>query len=60
MRADELCAAFGMSKSDGANKAKLIRDMFDMIQYNPVDRKAFLRQTIGGTDFRLLLRRKLP
>lgn len=35
MRADELCAAFGVSKSGGANKAKLIRDMFDMIQADP-------------------------
>ena len=35
MRADELCAAFGVSKSGGANKAKLIRDMFDMIQFDP-------------------------
>jgi hypothetical protein len=35
MRADELCAAFGVSQSSGANKAKLIRDMFDMFQFDP-------------------------
>ena len=35
MRADELCAAFGVSKSTGANKAKVIRDLFDMIQFDP-------------------------
>jgi hypothetical protein len=35
MRADELCAAFGVSKSSGSNKAKLIRDMFDMYQMDP-------------------------
>ena len=35
MRADELCAAFGVSKSSGSNKAKLIRDLFDMHQMDP-------------------------
>jgi hypothetical protein len=35
MRADELCAAFGVSQSSGANKAKLIRDMFGMFQFDP-------------------------
>ena len=35
MRADELCAAFGVSQSSGANKAKLIRDMFGMWQFDP-------------------------
>ena len=35
MRADELCAAFGVSKSSGSNKAKLIRDLFDMYQMDP-------------------------
>jgi hypothetical protein len=35
MRADELCAAFGVSQSSGANKAKLIRDMFGMFQMDP-------------------------
>lgn len=35
MRADELCAAFGVSQSSGANKAKLIRDMFKMYQMDP-------------------------
>lgn len=35
MRADELCAAFGVSQSSGANKAGQIRDMFDMIQLDP-------------------------
>jgi hypothetical protein len=35
MRADELCAAFGVNQSSGANKAKLIRDMFGMFQFDP-------------------------
>ena len=35
MRADELCARFGVSKSSAANKARLIRDMFDMVQMDP-------------------------
>jgi hypothetical protein len=35
MRADSLCTAFGVSKSSGANKAKLIRDMFDMSPFDP-------------------------
>lgn len=35
MRADELCAAFGVSKSSGANKAAQIRDMFGMYQFDP-------------------------
>ncbi len=35
MRADELCAAFGVSRSSGANKAKLIRDTFNMYQFDP-------------------------
>jgi len=35
MRADELCAAFGVSQSSGANKAKLIRDMMKMYQLDP-------------------------
>jgi len=35
MRADELCAAFGVSKSSGANKARMIRDLFDMVQFDP-------------------------
>lgn len=35
MRADDLCAAFGVSKSTGANKAKQIRDLFDMSQLDP-------------------------
>lgn len=35
MRADELCAVFGVSKSSGANKAKLIRDMLKMHQLDP-------------------------
>ena len=35
MRADELCAAFGVSKSSGSNKAKLIRELFDMYQMDP-------------------------
>ena len=35
MRADELCAAFGVSQSSGSNKAKLIRELFDMYQMDP-------------------------
>jgi len=35
MRADELCAAFGVSQSSGSNKAKQIRDMFKMYQMDP-------------------------
>lgn len=35
MRADELCAAFGVSQSSGANKAKQIRDLFGMFQLDP-------------------------
>ncbi|MBN1921614.1 MAG: hypothetical protein JW892_10240 [Anaerolineae bacterium] len=33
--ADELCAAFGLSKSSGANKARQIRDLFGMSQLDP-------------------------
>jgi hypothetical protein len=35
MRADELCQRFGVSQSSGANKAKTIRDLFDMGQMDP-------------------------
>lgn len=35
MRADELCAAFGVSQSSGSNKAKQIRDTFKMFQFDP-------------------------
>jgi hypothetical protein len=35
MRADELCAAFGVNQSSGANKAKLIRDLFGTFQFDP-------------------------
>jgi hypothetical protein len=35
MRADELCAAFGVSQSSGSAKAKLVRDLFDMFQFDP-------------------------
>ncbi len=35
MQADELCAAFGISQSSGANKAKHIRDMLNMYQLDP-------------------------
>jgi len=35
MRADELCAAFGVSQSSGANKAKFIRDLLNMYQLDP-------------------------
>jgi len=35
MRADELCKAFGVSQSSGANKAKVIRNMLKMIPLDP-------------------------
>ena len=35
IRADELCALFGVSQRSGANKAKLIRDMLKMYQLDP-------------------------
>jgi len=35
MRADALCAAFGVSQSSGSNKARLIRDLFGMSQFDP-------------------------
>ncbi len=35
MRTDELCAAFGVSQSSGSSKAKFIRDMFGMFQFDP-------------------------
>ncbi len=33
LSAEELCLAFGISKSSGANKAKLIRDLVGMSQF---------------------------
>ena len=33
--ADELCAAFGVKKSSGANKASIVRDALDMFQMDP-------------------------
>lgn len=35
MRADELCVAFGVGQSSGSNKARIIRDMFGMFQFDP-------------------------
>ncbi|MCS6910349.1 MAG: DUF6398 domain-containing protein [Anaerolineales bacterium] len=35
MRADELCAVFGVSQSSASAKAKLIRDLFDMFPMDP-------------------------
>jgi hypothetical protein len=35
LRADELCGLFGVRQSSAANKAKQIRDMFDMGQADP-------------------------
>jgi hypothetical protein len=35
MRADDLCDFFGVSQSSAANRAKAIRDMFGMYQYDP-------------------------
>lgn len=35
MSAEDLCAAFGVAKSTGYNKSKLVRDTFDMVQFDP-------------------------
>ena len=35
MRADALCGAFGVSQSSASNKARLIREMFGMSQFDP-------------------------
>ena len=35
MRADELCTVFGVSRTSGSNKAKRIREMFNMYQMDP-------------------------
>ncbi len=35
MRADELCAVFGVSQSTGASKSRLIRDLLNMYQLDP-------------------------
>jgi len=35
LRADELCAAFGVKKSSGANKGRIVRDTLDMFQMDP-------------------------
>jgi hypothetical protein len=35
LRADELCSLFGVSQSSAANKARQIRDMFEMVQADP-------------------------
>ncbi len=35
LRADELCGAFGISKSSGGNKSGAIRDMLDIMQLDP-------------------------
>jgi hypothetical protein len=35
MRADELCAAFGVTQSSGASKAKVIRDTLKMYPFDP-------------------------
>jgi hypothetical protein len=35
MRSDELCAVFGVSQSSGANKAKNIRDLLKIHQFEP-------------------------
>jgi len=35
LRADALCAAFGVSQSSGSAKAGLIRKLFDMYQFDP-------------------------
>jgi hypothetical protein len=34
MSAEDICAVFGVSKSSGANKAKLVRDMLAMSQFD--------------------------
>lgn len=35
IRASELYAAFGVSKSTGGAKSKIVRDLFDMYQFDP-------------------------
>jgi hypothetical protein len=35
LQADELCRLFGVSQSSAANKARQIRNMFDMVQADP-------------------------
>ncbi len=35
MSADELCAAFGVRKRSGANKARIVRDALGMFQMDP-------------------------
>lgn len=35
MSAEELCAAFGVSKSTGSNKSKVVRDTLDIYQFAP-------------------------
>ena len=35
MRADAVCAAFGVNVNSGSNKGRLIREMFGMYQFDP-------------------------
>ena len=35
MSAEDLCTAFGVAKSTGYNKSKEIRDLFDLMQFDP-------------------------
>jgi hypothetical protein len=35
LSAEDLCAAFGVAKSTGYNKSKVVRDTFDMVQFDP-------------------------
>ncbi len=35
LSATELCAGFGISQSTGANKSRQIRDLMDMVQFDP-------------------------
>ncbi len=50
--AEELCMAFGVSKSGGANKAKLIRDMLGMSQF---DATWFLPSRMEGSSIAWLI-----
>ncbi len=35
LNAEDLCAAFGVAQSTGYNKSKVIRDLFDLMQFDP-------------------------
>ena len=52
MTADKLCAAFGVKQQTASNKARTIRDMFDMVQFDPnsVFAQSIGRQSAGLDD----------